>query len=112
MDTLKISEEVDSNEEKQEDLEATRHKRLRKMVEESEAEPQPQHDPQVQVLDHVTQPENVEYAVDEHVEPHTDSSQVELILQSLTQMRQHLQAQEQKLKDIMDYLHHHCPPKH
>ncbi|CAL0329528.1 unnamed protein product [Lupinus luteus] len=83
---------------------------------ESEAEPQPQHAPQVHVLDHeedhVTQQENVEHAVDEHVQPHTDSSQVELIHQCLVEMRQDLHAQDQKLKQIMDYLHHHLPPTH
>ncbi|CAL0329527.1 unnamed protein product [Lupinus luteus] len=95
--------------------------------EESQGEPQPQHAPQVQVLDHeedhVTQAENVEHAVDEHVQPHTDLSQVELILQSLTQMvhnhqqfrdyiHQRLDAQDQKLKEIIDYLHNHFPPPH
>ncbi|KAE9600809.1 hypothetical protein Lal_00011211 [Lupinus albus] len=73
--------------------------------------------------DHVTQPENVQHAVDEHVQPHTDSSQVELILQGLTQMVhesnqirecvcQRLDAQNQKLKVIIDYIHHHFPPPH
>ncbi|KAF1888561.1 hypothetical protein Lal_00011335 [Lupinus albus] len=101
--------------------------RLIRAREESEAEPQAQHAPQVQVLDHeedhVTQPENVQHAVDEHVQPHTDSSQVELILQGLTQMVhesnqirecvcQRLDAQNQKLKVIIDYIHHHFPPPH
>ncbi|XP_019465399.1 PREDICTED: chromo domain-containing protein LHP1-like isoform X1 [Lupinus angustifolius] len=95
--------------------------------EESEAGTQPQHAPQVHVLDHeedhVTQPDNVQHAVDEHVQPHTDSSQMELILQCLTEMVhnhqqfrdyvcQHLDAQDQKLKDIIEYLHHHFPPTH
>ncbi|OIW17636.1 hypothetical protein TanjilG_28986 [Lupinus angustifolius] len=95
--------------------------------EESEDEPQPQHAPQVQGLDHeedhVTQPDNMQHVVDEHVQPHTGSSQVELILQCLTQMvnnhqqfrdyvRQRLNAQDQMLKEIIDYFHNHFLPPH